>query len=773
MEQTWLFNQLLLTHIFQTKNLASLHRTVFRQRVRKREAGSYSGDTSNHHPWLSRAGGGTGSKQMDFWNNYSYQYPAGLDPTDPEAFAQGYAARAGGAGRGNSSNSEMPPSPGSPPNTSPELYGLQGERRNAGGADAGMQPRMQDVLGRFGAMTLSNPSDHGGRIDRTQTPNTPSDSFGIPDPSRAYEAHVSHEFASTNYGVPSPGTFVDHHALWQSMPHPEGQISPNMSVPPWQPQVPPQPSYELSPLWTYPQSMPVQSDVPQWGGALEQGQSSARRPSRAKTRPYYSEKPDRQSTVNHNEKAYFPGAEGNEDGLIVCRHLATAWLLQHETAGKPNYEALGDLDAIARNVPRWVEDAYKRVLSHSADVHIVENSDWRSFAAERFRELERSGADSKRMLIESGVHTMAAEFKIKRVPGMPARYVQKLYDPSRTATHKRASTTEMDRIQPTSISKFLPNEQAYQNYFGESEKVFLAVGIPPGGVLNLPPEHPGGYEDRRLSGPLPPLDETVVHHLVANGFGGSLRDIRGELGRLAGLAEEEAADLLAARNLEGDSGLFTAAGKGLVDVIHAYCDVVRHCQLDSDLHAELLAGTSADGAPALFAAMHQGFGDTSRALIHGIATSGLEPALKVELLAARNGGGASALTSALSSGQAQSAAAFVEGVTASDLSHREVFALLKGSNPNGAPPSLALAMAGDKHLAIDAFVNAVANARVPRQMKLKVLRGEFQGHSALQFAVSRGCDAAVAAYSQAVERSRLSFEDKAYLLGAGGPPDRR
>lgn len=709
---------------------------------------------------------------MDFWKNYSCQYPAGLDPTDPEAFAQGYAAHTGAADRRNSSNSEMRPSPGALPNTSPELYGLQSERRNTGEAHTSMQPRMDDVLSRFRSMDLSNPSEHGGRIDRTRTPNNPSHSFEIPDPSWGPETYFRQESGSTNYVAPSPGTYVDHQALWQSMPHPEGQSSSNASVPPWLPPMDPQPSYELTPLWGYSQPSPSQSDISQWGGASEQGQSRVRRPSKAKRRPYYSEKPGRQSTVNHNEKAHFPGMEGNEDGLIVCRHLATAWLLQHETTGKPNYEALGDLDAIARNVPRWVQDAYNRVLNHSADVHIVENSNWRDFAAERFRELERSGADSKRMLIESGVHTMAAEFKIKRVPGMPAQYVQKLYDPSRTATHKRASTTEMDRIQPTTINRFLPDEQAYHNYFGDSEKVFLAVGIPPSGVLNLPPEHPGGYENRRLSGPLPPLDETVVHHLVANGFGGSLRDIRGEIGRLAGLAGEEAAELLAARNLEGDSGLFTAAGKGLVDVIHAYCDVVRHCELDSDSHAELLAGTSADGAPALFAAMHQGFGDTSRALIQGIAASGLEPELKVELLAARNGG-VSALTSAMSSGQAQSVAAFVQSVTASDLSHREVFTLLKGSNPNGAPSSLALAMAGDKHLAIDAFVNAVANAHVPRKMKLMVLRGEWQGHSALQFAVSRGCDTAAAAYRQAVERSRLSVDEKAYLLDIGGPPDRR
>ena len=109
------------------------------------------------------------------------------------------------------------------------------------------------------------------------------------------------------------------------------------------------------------------------------------------------------------------------------------------------HRAFASLDAIVRNVPRTEQATYDKLAAAQTALYIVKPDEWGHFAAKRFREMEQRGVAGMRMLVESTMHTMAAEFKIKREPGQPVQYVQKVYDPNSTLTHKRSSAPRCSR----------------------------------------------------------------------------------------------------------------------------------------------------------------------------------------------------------------------------------------------------------------------------------------------------------------------------------------
>jgi hypothetical protein len=174
--------------------------------------------------------------------------------------------------------------------------------------------------------------------------------------------------------------------------------------------------------------------------------------------------------------------------------------------------------------------------------------------------------------------------------------VQKVYDPNSTLTHKRASVGDLAHVAGLgqgSIKGFLKHEDLSVAYFGTS--ALLVRAVPACGLSDLPAVPPGGPVGRRTANGLPPLDETVMYLLLADGFGGSLRDLKPSIVDMARTSPEGAAELLAARNIDEDTALYAAVTKGMADATLAFCSIVRDCALPSELKVELLTGDDRNG----------------------------------------------------------------------------------------------------------------------------------------------------------------------------------
>lgn len=424
---------------------------------------------------------------------------------------------------------------------------------------------------------------------------------------------------------------------------------------------------------------------------------------------YYSEKPERQVIAELNLAANFD----ESDEPIACRHLAMAWMLQQEnTSGKSNPLAFASVDAIRANVPHSMEDLYDTLIMCAPDVHVRANTDWGAFAAERFRILERVGASSMSMLIESSNHVMAVQFKVKREPGQAPQYVQKVYDPNLTTVHKRANSGDLDRVLVNrSIESFLQSRQQYRDYFGEHETTFLAVVLPPGGIESLPLAPPGGPVDRRPVGPLPPLNEGVLFSLLGCGCGGALRDIKPALVHLAEESPDRAFSLLTYRNAEGTPGMHMAMVFNMADAVAAFCDIVRDSPFPPSQKAELLSARTSAGLPGLTYAMGAGLLEAPRALIEGIRLCSFGADLHAELLRAPGDLGSPALCCAMDMGHGPAVRMMFEGLARSGLPSLMQAELMAARRPDGAT-GLAMAMQGDKNEVVREFIHGVANSAV-------------------------------------------------------------
>jgi hypothetical protein len=417
-------------------------------------------------------------------------------------------------------------------------------------------------------------------------------------------------------------------------------------------------------------------------------------------------------------------------------------------------------------VPQLANALHTKVLGSSQDVRIVRHDDWRKFVVDRFGELERSGAQAARMFITSGGHAMAAEFKLKGRPGEPTQYVLKVYDPSVTPAHKRASSDDPSRLQTESLADFLAGPAWFDSYFGHKEKVkekvFAAISIPATGVASLPELPSGGFGDRRVSGEVPPLDASAMHHVMTLGLGGTLRDMGGELLQLARSSPQEAHDLLIARDAEGRPGLCTAASYDRADTIATYCEVVSASALPPELKASLLESRSVKGTPALYAAAYTASAVTCQALIDGILQSGLESPVRAGLLTGAIQG-VPAMNIAAQQGRVEIVQAFVERVSRSDLPVSTQVELLAARGADGVSALAHLARWG--HGAIDTLVRSVLASRLPSSAKVELLRAEHDGHPVLQTLLAAAAPDAVAGYRQAVLNAELEPHDRAALLG--------
>jgi len=520
--------------------------------------------------------------------------------------------------------------------------------------------------------------------------------------------------------------------------------------------------------------------------------------------PYYSEKPKRLTFDNLNGEVRFAdGHVGNR--AIECRHLAAAWALQ-AAAGKPDYASLRDPDGIQRSVPSSMQALYERLMTSAPENHLVTLRGWGPFIASQLRELAATGNEaSRQMLIGSGNHMMAMELKVKH-GASGRRYVANFYDPNVTAAHKRVASGDLRQFETLGMGSAFASPLARESYF-KGESVAMVTVVPAGGEPSIPPLEAGGDPERRLSGELPPLDESVMNHLMHGGFAGALRDILPAFAELARRAPHEAVTLLAGR-ADDIPGLCRAMLRGQAHAVNAFSMLMA--LVPPSQHAWLLAARGANDVPALYAGMVFNQAPAVRAFIDAVAGSAVPPAEQVALLAAqRSGNGLTALAGAMGRGHVDSVNAYLDGLAAHQvLGAEHKVALLSLEDGPGLPalargllqgtPDTAAAMTGwiarqdfsaedRRHLLVSpdrrgtpaldhmlhdgaadnvrAYVSAVLDSPMEEADKLHVLAGGRRPAHWRQLAAAHADSAAMRAYRDAVRDSSLSPAAQRRLLG--------
>ncbi|HET7867926.1 MAG TPA: ShET2/EspL2 family type III secretion system effector toxin, partial [Burkholderiaceae bacterium] len=399
--------------------------------------------------------------------------------------------------------------------------------------------------------------------------------------------------------------------------------------------------------------------------------------------PYFSEKPERLTDAQLNGQVPFADGGYNGHHIIFCRHLATLWALQVLTTGKPDYAVFGTEAALKQGMPSKMQPLYERLLTAAAENHLVPLTDWGPFVTDQLRTIAASGETaSKVTLVSSGSHVMAMDLKVKQEPDGPL-YVANFYDPTLTATHKRIASKDLGRFEALRLDSLFKDRRSYDECFRNQSVVSVTV-LPSGGEAGIPPLQPGGDPERRLTSGHPPLDESVVHHLMAGGFAGTLRDLLPEFASLGKKTPYQASSLLAGRS-DDVPGLLAACMAGQAHTVRAFGQLLD--QVPPYRHAWLLAARSSNDIPALRAAAAFDHADTVRAFIDCVAGTALAPAEQLPLLAAkRSQKESTALGLALALGHLDTVNAYLEGIAAHPgLSAKDRAELLSLQNEDGLP----------------------------------------------------------------------------------------
>jgi uncharacterized protein len=483
--------------------------------------------------------------------------------------------------------------------------------------------------------------------------------------------------------------------------------------------------------------------------------------------PYYSEKAQRLTFDNLNCKV--PFTDGGDVGCraIECRHLATAWALQ-AASGKPDYASLRDADGVQRSVPFSMQPLYQRLMTSAPENHLVALKGWGSFIASQLRDLAATGEEaSRRMLFGSGNHMMAMELKVK--PGASGcRYVANFYDPNVTAAHKRVASGDLRQFESLRMDKVFSSPQDRDNYF-KDESVAMVTVVPDGGEPSIPPLKPGGDPERRLSGELPPLDESIMNHLMHGGFAGTLRDILPAFAELARKAPHEAVTLLAGR-ANDNAGLCAAMFTGQAHAVHAFSALMA--LVPPSEHAWLLAARGANDIPALQAGITFKHAPAVRAFIDAVAASAVPPAEQVKLLAAQlSVNGLTALAVAMGRGHLDSVNAYLDGLAAHQaLGAEHKVALLSLEDGPGLPALARGLLQGPPDTAA-ALTGWIARQDFSAEDRRHLLVApDRRGTPALVHLLHEEAADNVRAYVSAVLDSPMEEADKLHVLAAGEDP---
>lgn len=292
---------------------------------------------------------------------------------------------------------------------------------------------------------------------------------------------------------------------------------------------------------------------------------------------------------------------------IVCRHLATYWLLHRPLLenGKIDYASLSSKKSLKKAFEGENEYAHEYYMGNCTNSHLVRNDKWGNFLAMQFREMAHANhhAEPKRILICSDNHGMACELKIKEdVNGSPT-YAVDFYDPNATASHRRVRTQDLEAIESLSMGKLI-NHRPTTNLYYKNQSLSMAFIIAeqtPRAVSadshfktgkcttaktgintietianrqlssrpvihSLPPPTSGRVEKKAQDAS--PVDGNYVYQVVSHGFVGEFPHVFAEIAKMPDTSEQ--VEVLSKPSSRGVPPLVAVMALGYENTVSAY-----------------------------------------------------------------------------------------------------------------------------------------------------------------------------------------------------------
>ncbi|WP_136416887.1 ShET2/EspL2 family type III secretion system effector toxin [Herbaspirillum sp. ST 5-3] len=483
--------------------------------------------------------------------------------------------------------------------------------------------------------------------------------------------------------------------------------------------------------------------------------------------PYYSAK--RPARVNNNLRATFHGSTEQ----IACRHLAAYWLQERRRSGVANYEVLASPRRIAQTMAPNMGEVYREMRA-KAETHLIDNRQFGQFLRERFLAMQEentslaAGVLRKRMLLLSSVHAMAMELKLTARDDGERKYAAIVYDPNWTNVHKRAATASLGVVARWQLESFFGMPGRPARYYPEAEKLSLVHVLSADTSTASQAEHSTGtHAGRMLSGRLPPLSPTVLHHLLEAGLGGELRKRKTEiLVHLRGLDEKETESFLRSEDYRRYPGLQMATQRGNADAVDAYGDLLADANLSREAKIRLLDARDVDGMSALHLGLLykrvealSAYGDLLRKCI--------DPAGRAQVLGVEHAG-MPWLYQAMGTGRDDLIPLYGDVLARSGIERDDLSPILAARSDTGTSAIVAACRRGHVEAA-RAYGELLQRFRLPVADRRTLLTHERDGIPWMFETLRDGPAGGLAAYGAAIQAADIPAADRLALLTVSAP----
>lgn len=346
-----------------------------------------------------------------------------------------------------------------------------------------------------------------------------------------------------------------------------------------------------------------------------------------------------------------PFQGGDPANVISCRHFATHLLrqMQADPALKFDYHRhFSDPDRIRSSITSQVESQYRDWRINSRETHLISIAQFGPFVASQFAAMAAARQTGRLVLMMSTEHAMAFALRIKQ-KGQQRWHVVKFYDPNQTTHHARSKARDDATFASHSLASYVADARMLHMYFPDPNGIALLL------VQSQEAASAGAPANRVLTSRIADdeIDAAAMHHLLSDGFGGTLRQLRPALEQLARLSSDTCHHMLAARNRSGISGLYMALQNGHADAVRAFGSLLS-LLTEPDRNRFLIETIVRDGALPI--AMQTGQAEAITALGELLATA--EPETRSAVAMGRNLHGIHGLLLAAICGQAAAIRAF-------------------------------------------------------------------------------------------------------------------
>ena len=365
--------------------------------------------------------------------------------------------------------------------------------------------------------------------------------------------------------------------------------------------------------------------------------------------PYFS--PKRRLPKNFNSEARFLG----KNKEINCIHLVEHRQAVQERSSQLKFDDVQYASevAIAAHVSYDTEAKHLHLRAHAAETHLLHNRDFGKTLVQQFDAMTRKNETARLILLTSTDHAMSVGLKIKKEDGKP-HYVAEMFDPNRTTSHVRLASDSLHAFETQTLKSFIDTESTYKNYYPEPDGLSMMF------IRPSPQENPasGAVENRALTSCIEDkkINAIAIWHMLAHGFAGDLRRLKNEI---TNRSVKEQIRLLAAKDANGNPGLFMALQDGHAEAIKAFGELLE--LLPPEKRSKLLAATNAKREHGLSMALQYGHAEAIKAF--GELLKQVPPKERAKLLATKSANGIHGLVKALANGHTEAITAFGELLT--------------------------------------------------------------------------------------------------------------